>query len=512
MRGDPAKILVLFAALLGLPGALFGKGDKNAQVTRHVVQVVVSPEASDKSACQKIVDAMSFQMRATQRFTVVDEAAISMDHKVTVSCVGASMQLTWVAIARARNKGSTTLAPTLVRKIKVRRDGSLMRDFEASGLLAAKELLRELPWEGEAIAILGIKSKASVGGELILGEPKKAFEQDFVTLSVGYLEAESIGNCVAFDLGTLQATKGRPKFIKIGEGLVIDTHPFSVEAEAYLKKSEVAADKIYFRIQAPDTKNSQVRRYVRKCKERVGEGATGALMVGGNPNYPGLLSKETIELNMVRQRSGFYLGTFGTTNGLRVPYVVSAYVHNNLEIGDHFDGDMRVYRTILSSNYEGSVPNAKSELTFADVFGGLRKSYLEFTFAAGLGLMLDKMNIPFGLERTVNPEAGTTVDRYTGLRSYKIRSAFYLSAKVDWDEYWAGSRYAFSFSRISPYQQLNADFNLRLTDTWFIGWDMLLERVYPSALREPGGTLINFGGHVGFTIRRAKPAVEKRVQ
>ena len=35
-----------------------------------------------------------------------------------------------------------------------------------------------------------------------------------MSLSVGYLESEVIGNCVAFDLGTLQNDKGRPKFLK----------------------------------------------------------------------------------------------------------------------------------------------------------------------------------------------------------------------------------------------------------------------------------------------------------
>ena len=123
------------------------------------------------------------------------------------------------------------------------------------------------------------------------------------------------------------------------------------------------------------------------------------------------------------------------------------------------------------------------------------------------------MNIPFGLERTVDPVAGTTTDRFSTNRAVKLRGAFYFSATADWDDYWMGTRFTFSPFKGNPYSQVNADFNLRLTDTWFIGWDVLYAKIEPStSAHEPGGTLINLGGHAGFTIRRSKPQAEKRRQ
>ncbi len=494
-RALPLLLAALFATLAAGPAW--------AGATKHVTVISVAPDSSDRANCQKIVDSMSYHIRSRHRFELTDDPKAAVDHKISVSCVGSSVNLSWVSMTRSKKaKAGAKMSPLLVRRLKLRREGELANDFEALGLLAVKELLRELPWEGEVAASGNLGKRAKEQGELILGEPKAKYERQAVALSVGYLESEAIGNCVAFDLGTLLNDKGRPKFVKIGEGLIVDTRAFEVDGEAFVKAGSSDADKVFFRIQAPDAKGSQVKRYVRKCKERIGEGQ-GSLLTG-SMNYPGLLSKESIELNMVRQRAGFYVGGYKTTNGLSVPLLAAGYVHNKLEIGDFIDVDGRIYRTLVASPYNGT-DDKKSELTQAEGFVGGRYSLLEYTLAGGVGLMIDKANIPFDPIKLVDAVTGETEDDYKGVRSYKIRPAFYATALADYDDYWAGIRGAVSLSTISPYYQLNAEFNLRLTDTWFLGWDVLYESIGQTSLGEPGLKLFNFGGHLGFTIRRAKP-------
>jgi hypothetical protein len=155
------------------------------------------------------------------------------------------------------------------------------------------------------------------------------------------------------------------------------------------------------------------------------------------------------------------------------------------------------------------------EMTAAEAFAMFRYAWDDLSLTFGPGLFLSKINIPYENEKDAEDEAKAkdpdAEDPKPSARAASAMPALALGVRSEIGGFILDAQLSGSSPTKDSYVTFEMTANYRLTETWFVGGDLMYLRLSEARSQgAPGATLMGVGGHIGFVLRRAKEEVRHK--
>lgn len=354
------------------------------------------------------------------------------------------------------------------------------------------KVLAQLPWTAEIFSLESASAASNAPtntGNLKLRAKGQA--------AIGLSSNGVVGDCQVIEVGEVVKgkTEGTVEFQPTFTGILRGVETTLSRFEIYSKEDDVDSEKLYvLRPAAPGTQPKGMSEIIKYCRS--------------HPNTPtkvqdlfsNVFGKDAIEVNNVQQRYGLAIATLKGGNGTNVKFMAAGYIHNRLLFGQVLMIDGFGIRSVYTKPYSGfpsNEPVDPPEATVGELFINARGRYHKIKMNLGVGLILEKMNVPY-----VAVEETATSTASHGVRFSSARGAIMLGANYGGERFSYSLRVPIAQTNRKLYVNFHNYITYRVSSTWLTGIDAMVISSNAKIPDAPNATIYALGGFVGIEIGR----------
>lgn len=468
------KSLVFVALIFGaFPYAV------TAQVTAKLPRIAISNVSSSEFSdnCSNLLKLVKTTIAAQRRFKPGRSKSV---FKLEVNCAADKVagDLSVVGDGKKFYRVASITMP--VRS----KDAFAQKSFAAHFWYS---ILSEVGWDGEISSVVEYPPSSA---ESYKKDQLRLIARANLTMSSN--TTLLIATCFPVDVGSLRHHKGGVSFQRFGTGLVREVGQEYSTIDIYSKDSALNPQNLYVAgIADPARISPDMEPFLKDCFSNPAPPSPSGL-------FEDMFGKDFIEVNDVQQRYGVALLTASGSSNAKAPLVASGYVYNRLHFGDRIFVEAFGLRSMYSKPYQSIAQTSgapKPEITLAHGFLGGRGliSQVEMTF--GLGLVLEKVNIPY----TYPSGSSQEITDY-GNRTSSARPSMILGAEYSVDRWTLSLKLPVASSKESYHLETRSTILYRLSSTWLTGLDVMHVTSKAKTQEEPDAVVFGLGTFLGVQV------------
>ena len=350
----------------------------------------------------------------------------------------------------------------------------------------------KLPWSGEILTLSNAEPPADrprIDGNVELHAKG--------IVSMGLNSNNLLGACIPLEIGTITALPdgNGVTFKNEYPGLLREVDSFQSRLEIYTLNERIELQKIYVvRPGDPAKQPKGMGAAVKYCQSKPNAAAPTKVA----DLMSEVFGKDFVEVNNIKQRYGAAFTAIRGTNGATANTLAAAYIHNRLLFGGNFMIDAFALRSIYSKpwNFATLTELNPPEVTAAEVFVTTSARVGRFSGFIGLGLTIDKTNLPYNQVSTDGSGAS-----YPNQRAAFVRGGGIIGTNTD-----LSSRFEYAL-RIpvsqrngSVYIDIHNMLSYRLSATWTTGADLMIINTSAKEPGAPSATVSSLGAFLGVEV------------
>ena len=337
------------------------------------------------------------------------------------------------------------------------------------------KIVEKLPWSGEILTL----NKAEPPADRPRIEGNADLRAKGI-VSMGLNSNSLLGACIPLEIGSITTLPDGSgvTFKTEYPGLLREVDSFQSRLEIYALSEKINLQKNYVvRLGDPAKQPKGWDAVVKYCQNKPNAAAPTKVA----DLMSEVFGRDFIEVNNIKQRYGAAFTVIRGTNGAAANTLAAVYIHNRLLFGGNFMIDALALRTVYSKpwNFVTLTELTPPEVTAAEVFMTSSVRFGRFSGFIGLGVTIDKTNLPYNQG---SPDGSGT--SYSNQRAAFVRGGGIIGTNTDLSSRFEYAlRVPVSQRNGSVYIDVHNMLSYRLSATWTTGADLM---VIKTSAKEPG--------------------------
>lgn len=407
------------------------------------IQVKISKNSERENECKEFKKSIITAIKAKDRFSIETKsnASLTLEFSCTSELISGK-----ISFAPLAGEPFTVTSHAVPIAGNLNDDPNIVVDF-------LDALLDGLPWAGEVTHI--IKARLPKDDEIkdIPGYRLQAR----ATITLGFYSNTLLGRCIPLDFGVPELNEGETaaRFRVLGTVLISQIESVKSQGDVYPSvKNLDLRQQFVVRLADPEKLSEGTIEIIRNCHARIARVES---------------EKDPIEINEIQQRFGIAAGKLTSSNGVSSPLIGSGYIHNRLLFGSYLLMDGFVSHAVYTKAYRPLIQGTAGaviespDITDAQFFAGTRFKIERLSALLGVGVIIEKYNIPFLSD----------VDGSIRVRESATRLGFLFGANYGFKRLSFGLRLPYSQWNGRRYADLHFYTMYRMSKTWTIGMDLI---------------------------------------